>query len=299
MYEHMYKRFINQNSFIMKKISTIFESIYSKAFLVKGFVIAFLFSALFFVGCYEWHNIIQPESATINSYFDVFVSAHDDGNPDNDWTNPDLIDYGLFGVMIPEGWDVQDSIPFTIVCTDHEYTNSGILVYNTAHSQTLEDSIPSPSGYFWWGAVTNAEASMVYFDTLYFSPRIYTNSVEGEFFLRYAIGDMDYWDRNPADNVSAPIPIVIVDNTGIEEMLSEANISLFPNPVLSELNIQFEQYGQEVVEMEIIDISGRIIKQGQLLNKHNKVNLENVKGGVYFVRLQNGEISNTHKILVN
>ncbi len=298
MYEHMYKHLLNKNKSIMKKISTLFQSIYSKGSLIKGVVIAFLFSTLFFVGCYEWHNIIQPESATINSYFDVFVSAHDDGNPDNDWTNPDLIDYGLFGVMIPDGWDVQDSIPFTIVCTDPEYTNSGILVYNAAHSQTLEDSISSPNGYFWWGAVTDAEASMIYFDTLYFSPRIFTNSVEGEFFLRYAIGDMDYWDRNPADNVSAPMSIIIIDNTGIQEVLSEANLTLYPNPVSDQLNIQFEKYSNEVIEMEIVDITGKVVKRDRLFNKFNTVDLGSIANGTYFVKLQNGEFSKSFKILV-
>lgn len=282
----------------MKKTSILFESVYSKAFLVKGLVFAFLFLSLFFVGCYEWRNIIQPESATINSYFDVFLSAHDDGNPDNDWTNPDLHDLGLFGVMIPDGWNVQDSIPFTIVCTDPSYTNSGILVYSLARSVTLEDSIPSPSGYFWWGSVTTEEASMIYFDSLYFSPRIFTNDVEGEFYLRYAIGDVDYWDRNPADDVSAPIPITIVDNTGIGEMLSKANISLYPNPVSNQLNIQFEEYGNEVVEMEIFDITGKIVKHGQLLGNRNRVDLESIEGGIYFVRLRNGKVSETFKIFV-
>ncbi|MFA5419547.1 MAG: hypothetical protein WC341_13940 [Bacteroidales bacterium] len=197
----------------MKKISTFFESLYNKAIFVKGLVVVFLFSTLFFVGCYEWGNIIQPTSATINSYFDVTLNAQDDGNPDNDWTNTDLIDYGLFGVMLPEGWNVKDSIAFNIVCTDSSYDNSGILVHSEAHSQTLEDYVPAPNGYYWWGAVTAEKASMINFQSLSFSPRIFTNDQAGEFFLRYAIGDMNYWDRNPVDDESDPISITIVDNT--------------------------------------------------------------------------------------
>jgi hypothetical protein len=283
----------------MKKKSTLVNGFFGKALLTKGLVIVFLFSSLFFVGCYEWASIFQPSSTTINSYFNVTLTAQDDGNPDNDWTNPDLIDYGLFGVMIPDGWDVQDSIAFNITCSDPSYNNSGILVYNAAHSQTLEDSIPSPNGYYWWGAVTADEASMVYFQSLSFSPRIYTGDQEGEYFLRYAIGDMDYWDRNPADDVSAPMSIIVVDNTGIEEMLSNANISMYPNPVSDQLNIEFNSYQHEVIDMEIVDITGRIVQRSELVEKHNTIQIGHLEQGIYFVNLRNGEALSSRKILVN
>jgi len=283
----------------MKKKTTNLKSICNKASFVKGSLIVFLFTTLFFVGCYEWQNIIQPDTATVNSYFDVFLSAHDDGNPDNDWTNPDLVDYGLFGVMLPNGWTVQDSIPFNIVCTDPEYSNSGILIYSTSRSQTLQDSIPAPPGYHWWGAATKSEASMVYFESLSLSPRIYTGGQTGDYFLRYAIGDVDYWDRNPADDISDPIPITLIDNTGIKEFLSENNVSLFPNPATNLLNIEFENYNNEIIGMEIFDITGKLIKNNQLTNSKSKISLDNMQKGVYFIKLVNGTTSKSHKLVVN
>lgn len=283
----------------MEKKSTFFEIIHSKASLAKGLVAIFLFSALFMVGCYEWRIIIQPESAPVNSYFDVYLSAQDDGNPDNDWSNADLVDLGLFGVMIPVGWSVQDSIPFTIVCTDPSYNNDGILVYSPWRSQTLQDSIPAPAGYFWWGAQTAVEASMVYFDSLYIEPRIYTGSETGNFFVRYAIGDVDYWDRNPADDLSAPIPIEIYNPVGVNELLSEANTSIYPNPASDHLNIEFKKYKQQLVDMAIYDVQGRIVKQEILLQNTNQVNLAGLGQGIYFVMLKYGESFETHKIFIN
>jgi hypothetical protein len=282
----------------MKKVSTLFKNFNSKTSLVKGLAVVFFFSSIFFVGCYEWRRIIQPDSATINSYFDVFVSAQDDGSPDNDWTNADLVNNGIFGVMIPDGWSVKDSIDYNIVCTEEGYSNSGILVHDAIYSQMLEDSIPSAEGYFWWGAITNTEASMVYFDSLYFSPRIFTGDVAGDYHLRYSIGDMDYWDRNPNQDLSDPLTISIIDNTGIEETLSKANVSLYPNPVSDQLNIQFDNYKSEVIEMDIIDITGKIIQHQQLLEKNNTVRLMNMAEGIYLVKLQNGNISETYKIMV-
>ena len=283
----------------MKKKFTLFKIIHSKATLLKTSLFTFLFLSLFFVGCYEWNIINQPESAPINSYFDVFLSAHDDGNPDNDWTNEDLHDLGLFGVMIPDGWSVKDSIPFTIICTDPSFNNSGILIYSAARSQTLQDSIPPPDGYFWWGAETAEEASLVYFDSLYFSPRIFTGNEIGDFFVRYAIGDIDYWDRNPADDISDPIPITIYDPVGVEELLSEANLSLYPNPVSNQLTIELKRYKQQVIEMEIFDLNGRMIRQDQLLQKSTTINMEDLQTGMYFVKLQYGKTAEIHKIFIN
>lgn len=282
----------------MKKFTLSFSTNNSKSIAVKGLVAAFLVSSLFFTGCYEWGNIFQPSSTTINSYFDVTLTAQDDGNPDNDWTNPDLIDYGLFGAMIPVGWDVQDSIPFNIVCSDPSFNNSGILVYSAAHSQTLQDSIPAPNGYYWWGAVTADEASMVYFQSLSFSPRIFTDDQVGEFFIRYAIGDMDYWDRNPADDVSDPISIIAIDNTGVNELLSQANISLYPNPVSDLLSIDFQQYTKEVVQLSIIDLTGKLVHNSTLSQQNNSISVDQLPQGVYFVNLRNGEMASTHKIVV-
>ena len=280
------------------KVITYFKKNLNKVTSIKGMVVTIIITSMLFAGCYEWRRIIQPESATINSYFDVFVSAQDDGNPDNDWTNEDLVDYGLFGVMIPEGWDVQDSIPFTIECTESGYTNSGILVYDLAHSITLEDSIGSPEGYYWWGAITSNEASMVYFDSLSFTPRIFTDENPGVYYLRYAIGDMDYWDRNPADNVSDPIEITIVDNTGVEELLSQNNVNLYPNPTDGLLNINFDNYNSEVVNMQIIDLTGKVVKNGAFTNSFNKVDVSNLNKGIYFVKLQNGIFNESYKIVI-
>ncbi len=281
----------------MKKIFTLPEGITRKTSVMPTLAIL-LVSFLFFVGCYEWRNIFQPEEVAVNSYFDVWLSAHDDGNPDNDWTNPDLHDIGLFGVMLPNGWTVQDSIPYFIKTTEAGYDNNGILVYDAAHSQTLSDSISAPPGYYWWGAVTDGEASLVYFDSLYLQPRIFTNDQTGNFALRYAIGDVDYWDRNPADDVSNPIPIMVYDPTGKEEIFADANILLFPNPATEAFTVNFDQYQNQVVEMTISDMTGKTVMQKTLYQERNEVRIEDLTEGMYFVNLRNGSDNITKKIIV-
>ncbi len=281
----------------MKRNSTL-QNGFTKDTALKSLIVVTLFSFMFFMGCYEWRTIIQPDSATVNSYFDVFLSAADDGNPDNDWTNPDLHDYGLFGVMLPDGWTVQDSIPFNIICTNPEYNNSGILVYSAARSQTLEDSIPSPSGYYWWGSATSAEASLVFFDSLYIEPRIYTGGIPGNYFLRYSIGDIDYWDRNPADDVSDPIPITLIDNTGVDELLSATNITMYPNPASDFLTIDINRYKNELIALEMYNMMGKLVYNQDITSRNTKINVSEMAQGIYFINLKNGEAEKSHKIII-
>ncbi|NQV02236.1 MAG: T9SS type A sorting domain-containing protein [Bacteroidia bacterium] len=280
----------------MKKIFTFIKG-FNRPSVTRGSLIVILSAALFFVGCYEWRNIFQPETVAINSFFDVWLSAQDDGNPDNDWTNPDLHDIGLFGVMLPIGWDVQDSVTYFIKTTEAGYDNNGILLYNAAHSQTLTDSIPPAPGYYWWGAKTDGEASMIFFDSLYIQPRIFTDDQVGTFYLRYAIGDEDYWDRNPADDVSDPIPITTF-SVGLEYLPGTADISIFPNPASSQLHVYFNHDQNHAAEMSIIDLTGKTVLTGQFLNKQNTIRLDKFAKGVYFLRLQTGSESSIHKFVV-
>jgi hypothetical protein len=268
----------------------------NKMFTTRSLIVI-LFATLFFAGCYEWRNIFQPETVAINSYFNVWLSAQDDGNPDNDWTNPDLHDIGLFGIQLPVGWTVHDSIIYFIKTTEAGYDNGGILIYSASHSQTLTDSIPPPPGYYWWGAKTDGEASMVYFDSLYIQPIIFTDDQVGTFYLRYAIGDEDYWDRNPADDVSDPIEITAI-SVGVDDLLGRANVSLFPNPASDLLNIRFNQYENNVVTASVIDLRGRTLLTNRLLKSENTLNISQLATGTYFLRLQSGSESTVQKFVV-
>lgn len=280
----------------MNKIYAFFKG-FNNPWIVRSTLVAIFSVVIFFMGCYEWRNIFQPAEVAINSYFDVWLSAQDDGNPDNDWTNPDNHDIGLFGVMLPVGWTVQDSIHYWVKTTEAGYDNDGILLYNAAHSQTLTDSIPPPPGYYWWGAKSQVEVSLVYFDSLYLEPRIYTDDQVGTFYLRYAIGDEDYWDRNPADDVSDPIEITTI-NVDVPEILSSANVKLYPNPASDRLHIAFNQYENNVIRYAVVDMTGRTVLQGQFLNRETTIAVDQLASGPYFLRMQNGHEVSIQKFVV-
>jgi hypothetical protein len=80
-------------------------------------------------------------------------------------------------------------------------------------------------------------------------------------------------------------------------------ISIYPNPVSTILNVRFEQEMNEPVSFQIVDISGRsVLNYSNLLNpKHGEsigINIKNLVNGVYYVVLKGSDNRTTAKKFV-
>ena len=297
----------------MKRTFTLNIFAGSKKTIVLALVSTLFVISMVLVGCYEFRAINQPSEGLSNSYFDVPIIAQRDKDPgldDTYWTGSTLADIGLFGVMLPDGWTIDNNIPYTIVSKNNAKSNSGILVYDAAHSAKLEASYPAIAGYHWWGAITDRTASLDEFDSLYFTPRINTDGKTGSFFLRYAIGDLMYNDahtlqeRNPADvagygrGLSDPISINITNNVGLADLLSKANVSMYPNPTHGELHVNLGNYKSQKINMNIYDTKGQIVFAKEILKSSNIFNLSTLPKGIYVVELKNGKNKSSSRIVV-
>lgn len=264
-----------------------------------GWLVVLLVLAVFFTSCYEFFKIDQPTEAYNNSSFDVSFIVKDDGGG-NDWTVSDLQNIGLFGALIPDGWSVKDSIAFNIVTEGNAFDNSGFLKYNADLSLMLEDSIGSPTNYHWWGAKTTENADMSYFDSLYFTITVITDGQLGTFNLQYTVGDEDYWDRNPADDKSDPMPIEITENPN-PNSISLVNIdgfSVYPNPTADKVFVDMNWEQSPNANLEAYDAAGKLIKSLEINKINNSIDLSQQPSGIYFIKVRTNSGSATQKILV-
>jgi hypothetical protein len=132
---------------------------------------------LFFSGCYEFDFVIQPTEAEKNSSFEVQVSITTDSEGDG------AEYYPYFGIKLPVGWTVQDSIAFT------HLDGTGILVYSDSLVQEMNLIDPPEDGYYWWVSAGTEPVIYIDADTYLFNPIITTDSSTGTFFLDYMAGD--------------------------------------------------------------------------------------------------------------
>jgi hypothetical protein len=124
-------------------------------------------SLLIFMNCYQFVSVDQPDLADHNSSFEVpitiNVSAHDEAGR------------GYFGIRLPVGWTVEDSIAYSGI-------HSGTCVYSSWASARMG----APAGYYWWVGQSDS-VERVYDGSISLTPRIHTNNQSGTFFIDYAI----------------------------------------------------------------------------------------------------------------
>ena len=88
--------------------------------------------------------------------------------------------------------------------------------------------------------------------------------------------------------------------TAIEENLEvPVSVTIYPNPASESVNIRFETAVDKLIQVQMLDAQGRIIKTDRIevsvLQK--TINLQDLPSGVYFMRLLKGSMVNVYKIV--
>jgi len=68
-----------------------------------------------------------------------------------------------------------------------------------------------------------------------------------------------------------------------ENILSNYNVSVFPNPASDYL--QIEQSEANISHIEIINLQGQVIKSQRILGNQSTLDLSNVSAGVYILKI--------------
>ena len=80
--------------------------------------------------------------------------------------------------------------------------------------------------------------------------------------------------------------------------LTTKDIRVYPNPVENILTFDFGK-GHLPVQLEVKDLTGRLVWKDELLSGKFYLNMESYKNGIYFITLyENNQFINTYKIVV-
>ena len=92
---------------------------------------------------------------------------------------------------------------------------------------------------------------------------------------------------------------LVAGTAGIEDRISAANVSLYPNPTSSEFTIVLPTALK--AEIRVFDISGKLLiyKDEAAISNRHSVNVSSLSNGTYFVRINSEEGTVTKKLLVN
>lgn len=92
----------------------------------------------------------------------------------------------------------------------------------------------------------------------------------------------------------ATIEITVDIPTGINDVL-KSSIQIYPNPVVTDLNIKFEKSEDRMIY--IYDVKGQIQHQQESFSNLEQLNISNFKSGMYILKIQSESGTVNYKIL--
>ena len=265
----------------------------------NSLVLFFLGIFLVVGGCYTIKYVIQPDVVAPNSSFDVKIVAKqtESGEPDPEFENG----YGIMGILLPDGWIVKDSIPYSGFGVNQQgyfYNNSGVEAF-------LKKYETPPTGYHWWGAKSNYVIYIADLDTGFVNLTIFTNDKTGEFKTKYVFGDDNEWRKSSLENLYTimsprsdfiPITVESLSSHSGDTWISE-DWEVYPNPSNGQITIRQGNFYDSVV-MKVYDLNGRVQKSEILRESITQVNLVNLSKGTYILSLdKKGEVK-TKRIII-
>jgi hypothetical protein len=71
--------------------------------------------------------------------------------------------------------------------------------------------------------------------------------------------------------------------------LATTNISIYPNPVTDELNVQFDDNQSGVADISIFSMEGKLLQQAQFYGNNTSLDVQKLPKGMYILQLNNGD----------
>jgi hypothetical protein len=82
----------------------------------------------------------------------------------------------------------------------------------------------------------------------------------------------------------------------VQENIMEYGIKIYPNPSTLQVTISFSKYVSG--DLQIFDLTGRVVHQQTLLNQQSTINIQQFSKGLYFVKVSDGKQSAVQKLII-
>ncbi len=122
--------------------------------------------------------------------------------------------------------------------------------------------------------------------------------------ISYSIGQsvIGSTNQNSAGSIHIGIqqPVNISVILGVENKEIELDYSIYPNPTPSALTLKYSGIYSDGMKYQLIDLQGKILKEGSILNLENKIELDNFNPSTYILNVFNfTKLIKSFKIIKN
>ena len=105
--------------------------------------------------------------------------------------------------------------------------------------------------------------------------------------VSYSIGQVAYTNHigsngNINQGVQQPIEIFSI---GVEKVDADINLSVYPNPSTSLLQLSFKEFFKFDASFQLMDISGKILSSSKVLKENTEISILEYPSGIYLLQL--------------
>ena len=180
--------------------------------------------------------------------------------------NPDDQDY--YYINLPQGYNytitARANDSYSSIFDDEEYTCDVIWAHSNRNyewSEMYDDEMPASYTFYNGGEV-------------YFGVISYFEGETGTYSLIIEIDRSIY--------------------TSSEQNLANDNINIYPNPFKNNIKVNSPQI---IESYELFDCSGQLLQKIKNSQKNFTIDASGLKAGIYYLKLQGNQFSETHKII--
>ena len=84
-------------------------------------------------------------------------------------------------------------------------------------------------------------------------------------------------------DIVAECEVTVLAISGVEEIASQSGWNFGPNPAISEITLNSNREGR----VEIYNLSGSLVISDNIIAGPNKIDISNLRQGIYLIRLDN------------
>jgi hypothetical protein len=88
--------------------------------------------------------------------------------------------------------------------------------------------------------------------------------------------------------------------TAVEKILENVvNITIYPNPASDIVTITFDEAVDDEIQVSFLNAQGKLVKTDiiEATMAEKQINLQDLPGGIYFLKLTKGKLSNVYKVV--
>jgi hypothetical protein len=118
------------------------------------------------------------------------------------------------------------------------------------------------------------------------------------FLFLIILTDLSYSQKTgPSKKSTKPIITSVVHSLSTDYIISDF-VDINPNPFIDLLNIEILEEGEEIIQIDILSIVGKVVKNFSLPSQsHYTLNLSDLEKGVYLLKINNGKFSCVKRII--